>query len=199
MPVRHWRRAPPTSSADRSASPAMWRASSIARPAEMSSPATLQRLRHRADAVVDVNVGVPQRVPEQFGDLRHHVARHVVVNEGQVQIGVRQQLAAAQAAGGDDGEPAGGRDADLGGLGGEPELVQIEQRVTQRRGVQSGAAGQQLFGCGRQILCRTRRSRRRRLPSRGSCGGIWCLLGHLGPPRTCCSITALDARPGDDA
>ncbi len=38
--MRHCLRAPPISSADRSASPAMWRASSIARPAEMSSPAT---------------------------------------------------------------------------------------------------------------------------------------------------------------
>ena len=92
----------------------------------------LQRLGHRPHAVVEPNVGVPQRIPQLFGDVADDVGRHVVVQQHQVEVGVRQQLAAAQTAGGDDREAAGVGDADLGGLGGQPELVQVEQRVAQR-------------------------------------------------------------------
>ena len=88
-----------------------------------------QCLGHGAHAVVDANVGVPQGVPQQFGDLTDHVVRHVVVQQHQVEVGVGQQLPAAQPAGRDDREAAGGRDADLGGLCGEPEFVQVQQGI----------------------------------------------------------------------
>ena len=112
----------------------------------------LQRLGHRAHAVVDANVRVPQRVPQQLGDLADDVVGHVVVQQHQVEVRVRQQLPASQATGGDDREAAGGGDADLGGLCGEPEIVQVQQRVAQRGRIQlTRTTGEQLFGCGRQI------------------------------------------------
>jgi hypothetical protein len=89
----------------------------------------LQRLRNGAYAVVDANVGVPQRVPQQFRNLADNVVRHVVVQQRQVEVRVRQQLAAPQATGGDDRESTRGGDSDLGGLCGEPEVVQVQQRV----------------------------------------------------------------------
>jgi hypothetical protein len=49
-----------------------------------------------------------------LGDLADDVGGHVVVQQHQIEVGVRQQLAAAEAAGGDDGEATGRRDADLG-------------------------------------------------------------------------------------
>ena len=89
----------------------------------------LQRLGHGAHAVVDANVRVPQRVPQQFGDLTDDVVGHVVVQQRQIEVRVRQQLAPPQSAGRDDREATGGGDSDLGGLCGEPEIVQIQQRI----------------------------------------------------------------------
>ena len=57
----------------------------------MSSTGHLQRLGHRAHAVVDANVGVPQRVPQQFRDLPDDVGGHVVVQQHQIEVGVRQR------------------------------------------------------------------------------------------------------------
>ncbi len=89
----------------------------------------LHRLGHRAHAVVDANVRVPQRVPQQFSDLTDDVVRHVVVQQHQIEVRVRQQLSPPQPTGGDDREPTGGGDPDLGCLCGEPEIVQVQQRV----------------------------------------------------------------------
>ena len=96
----------------------------------------LQRFGHGSHAVVDTNIGVPQRIPQHLGDPTHHIGRHVVVQQHQVEIRVRDQLSAAQPSGGHDREATGGRDADLGGLCGEPELVQVDQRVSQRGRIQ---------------------------------------------------------------
>ncbi len=143
----------------------------------------LQGLRHGADAVVEPNVGVPQRIPQQLGDLRHDVVGHVVVQQHEIEVRVRNQLAAAQPAGGHDGEPASGGDPDLGGLGGQPELVQIEQRVAQGGRIELAlAALEQLRRCRREIFGGLRRTRRRGLPSGGAGGGIALLLCHLSPP-----------------
>ena len=74
------------------------------------------------------------------------------MQQRQVEVGVRHQFAAAQAARGDDGEAAGGRDADLGSLCGEPEFVQIEQCIPQRGRIQlPGTACQQLFAGGGKV------------------------------------------------
>ena len=64
----------------------------------------LERLRHGPHAVVEPNVGVPQRVPQQLGDLADDLGGHVVVQQHQIEIGVRQHLAAAEPTGGDDRE-----------------------------------------------------------------------------------------------
>jgi hypothetical protein len=65
---------------------------------------------------------------------------------------VRHQFTTAQAARGHDREPAGGRNADLGGLCGEPEFVQIEQGISQRGRIQlPGTACQQLFAGGGKV------------------------------------------------
>ena len=143
----------------------------------------LQRLGNGSHAVIEPNVGIPQRVPEQLGHLRHHVGRHVVVQQHQIQIGVRHELAAAEPAGGHQGETAGGRDPDLGGLGGQPELMEVQQRVAQLNRIKLPlTAFEQLLTCRGQILGGLGRARRRRLPLGRAGGGISCLLCHLSPP-----------------
>ena len=87
--------------------------------------------------MIKPNIGVPQRIPQQFGDLGHHTLRHIVVQQHQIKIGVGRQLAASQPAGRDDGEPTGCRDADFGRLGGQPQLMQILQSLAQRGGVET--------------------------------------------------------------
>lgn len=105
----------------------------------------LQRLWDGAHTVVDTDVGVPQRIPEFLGDLADDLGRHVVVQQHQVQIGIRQHLPAAQTTGRDDREPTGRGDADLRRFCAEPEFVQIEQCVAQRRRVElARGPGQQL-------------------------------------------------------
>ena len=111
----------------------------------------LERLGNGSHAVVEPNVGVPQRVPQLFGDVADHVLALIVVQQHQVEVGVRQQFPPAEAAGGDDGEATGLGDSDLGGLGREPELVQVEQGVAQRRRIQVMGAGQQLFDGSGQV------------------------------------------------
>ena len=74
----------------------------------------LQGLRHRPHAVVELDVRVPQRIPELFGDLGDDRRVHLVVEQHQVEVGVRQQLAAAEPADRDDREAAVGLDPDLG-------------------------------------------------------------------------------------
>ena len=91
----------------------------------------LQCLGHGAHAVVKTNVGVPQRIPQLIGDLPDIVGSHVVVQQQQVQVRVRHQLAAAQRTGRDDRKAAAGRDTDLGGLRGQPEFMQLAPRFPQ--------------------------------------------------------------------
>ena len=132
-----------------------------------------ERLGHGTDTVVQANVGVPQRVPQQLGDLGDHVGGHVVMHQHEVEVGVGHELPAAQAAGCDDGESAGGRDTDLGGLGGQPEFMQIQKGVAQGGRIQLPVtAFQQLLVRGRQIFRGFGRTRRRCLPSGGAGGGI---------------------------
>ena len=85
-----------------------------------------ERLRYRPYAVIEPNVGVPQRIPQLFGNLCDHFVGQVVVQQHQIEIGVRHEFAAAQTTGGDDGEPARCRDADLGRLGTQPQLVEVQ-------------------------------------------------------------------------
>ena len=78
----------------------------------------VQRFGHGTHPVVEANVGVPQWIPQVFGDLADDVLGQVVVQQHQVEVGVRQQFPAAQPPGGNDGEAAGFGDPDLGGFGG---------------------------------------------------------------------------------
>ena len=159
----------------------------------------LQRLGHRAHTVIDANVGVPQGIPQQLGDLADHIDGHVVVQQRQVEVGVRHQFATAQTARGHDGEAAGGRDADLGCLCGEPEFVQIEQGIPQCGRIQlPGTACQQLFAGGGKVGSRTGRTRRRSFPSRGPGGGISSLLFHFVSSPGPYQLTLTVQRPGDD-
>ncbi len=74
----------------------------------------LEGLGHRPDTVVEFDVRVPQRVPELVGDLRHDGRRHVVVEEDEIEIGVREHLAASETPDGDDGEASLALDAEFG-------------------------------------------------------------------------------------
>lgn len=114
----------------------------------------LEGLGHRPDTVVELDVRVPQRVPELVGDLRHDGRRHVVVEEDEIEIGVREHLAASEAPDGDDGEASLALDAEFGALRRQPEFVQVHEGVAQGHGVEAaaaGAAGEQGVAGGRQI------------------------------------------------
>ncbi len=77
-------------------------------------------------AVVDANVGVPQRIPQPIGDPLQHLFGLAVVQQQQVQVGVGRQFAAAQPTDPDDREATGIGDADLGSLGDQPGFVQLQ-------------------------------------------------------------------------
>lgn len=96
----------------------------------------LKRLRKRPHAVVEFDVRVPQRVPQAVRDLGHDRRVHVVVQQNQIEIGIRQQFASAETTHGDDGKPTIRFDAQFGPLGGQPEFVQIDQCMSQRGGVE---------------------------------------------------------------
>ena len=90
----------------------------------------LQRLRHGPHTVIEPNIGVPQRIPEQFGDrrtTRRACCRAPGSGRGPRTAPARRVPARrwrrwrTRCCG----------DADLGGLGGQPELVEITQCVTQ--------------------------------------------------------------------
>ena len=100
----------------------------------------LQSLRDGPDAVVELDMGIPQGVPQPVGDAGHDRGIHVVVQQDQVQVGAGQHLTTAEAADGDDGEAAVGFDAEFGALGDEPELVEVDEGVTQGRGVEPAMA-----------------------------------------------------------
>ena len=61
---------------------------------------------------------------------------HVVMQQNQIEIGIRQQFASAETTHGDDGKPTIRFDAQFGPLGGQPEFVQIDQCMSQRGGVE---------------------------------------------------------------
>ena len=92
----------------------MCRASSMASPAEMSSPATFSASGTVRTLWSMRMLASHNGIPQQFGHLADDVDGHVVVQQRQVEVGVRHQFAPAQTAGRDDGEAAGGGDADLG-------------------------------------------------------------------------------------
>lgn len=102
-----------------------------------------QRAGDGAHAVVEPDVGVPQRIPQPVGDPLQHVVGDVVVQQHQVEIGIGQQLAPAQDADPDERETTGFGDAEFGGLGHQPRLVQFEPGVPQFGRVQRGALRQQ--------------------------------------------------------
>ncbi len=87
--------------------------------------------------MIEPDIGVPQRVPEQLGDLAHHFGGHVVVQQHQIQIGVGHHLPATETAGGDDGKAAVRDDSQFGSLCGEPKFMQIQQGLAQRRCIES--------------------------------------------------------------
>ena len=64
----------------------------------------LQRLVERADRVPGVDLGVPERVQDRLGQQRDVPARAVGAQHQQVQVRVGRQLAAAEPAGGQDGD-----------------------------------------------------------------------------------------------
>ncbi len=146
----------------------------------------LQSLRDGPDAVVELDVGVPQGVPEPVGDAGHDRWVHVVVEQDEVEIGVGQHLATAEAADGDDGEAAVGCDAEFGALGDEPELVEVDEGVAQGRGVESavaGTTGEQLGSGSGEVGgggAGSGRSRRHRRP-RSRCGGSGTRAASSGP------------------
>ena len=128
--------------------------------------------------MVEPDVGVPQRVPEKLRDPGDLLRGHVGVQEHQIEVGVGNHFAAAQTAGGDDGEAAALGDPQIGRLGGQPQFVQIQQCLTQGRGVEPTlAAGQELPSRRGKVGGRLRRLRRRGSPIPG--GGAICALGHL--------------------
>lgn len=130
----------------------------------------LQGLRDGADAVVELDVRVPQRIPELVGHLRDDRRIHVVVKQKEVEIRIRQEFPATEPTDRDEREAAVGFDAQLGTLCGQPELVQVDERVTERGCVEStpvtcgipcagaglGATGEQLPACAGQVRCLVR-------------------------------------------
>ena len=91
----------------------------------------LQCLSDGPNTVIKANIGVPQRIPQRIGDIPDGVGVHAVVQQQQVQVRVRRQLATAQRTGRHDREATAGHDADLGSLCGQPEFVQFAPRFAQ--------------------------------------------------------------------
>ncbi len=110
-----------------------------------------------------------------------------------------QQFPAAETAGRDDREATGRGDADLGGLRGKPELVQIQQRIAQRSGIQLTRSP--TAGCSARRQpdpSRRRRARRRSLPmGRLRRRDLVSALSFRVLPRPF-TYNAHGARPGDD-
>ena len=100
----------------------------------------LQSLRHRAHAVIELDVGVPQWVPELVGDVGHDAWVEIVVQQNQIQVRERQQLTARQTTDRDDREARVRFDPQFGTLGRQPELVKIDQSLPQRRGIEPTVA-----------------------------------------------------------
>jgi hypothetical protein len=82
--------------------------------------------------VVQADAGVPERVPELLGEPVDVAA--AVVQQHQVQVGPRRQLAAAQRPDGDERGLIG--QADRRSVRGQPEVVKVDQRRAQRSRVQ---------------------------------------------------------------
>ena len=115
----------------------------------------------RADAVIELDVRVPEGVPECVGDACDDLGVHVVVQQDQVEIRVRKQLTSRQPAHSNDSESRVGLDAEFGALGGEPEFVQVDQCPAKRGRVESAVActtveqllpGTRQVGCGIVVL-----------------------------------------------
>ena len=70
--------------------------------------------------MVKPNVGVPQRIPQQIGDLCYYIVGHIVVQKHEVKVGVRCQFSAPKTPGRDDGESTTRRDTDFRSLGFQP-------------------------------------------------------------------------------
>ena len=62
-----------------------------------------QRLVVGSYRVPGVDLGVPQRIQDRLGELLHVIAGRLGAQHQQIEIGERRQLAAAKAAGGEDG------------------------------------------------------------------------------------------------
>ena len=97
----------------------------------------LQCLRHGAHAVVELDVRVPQRIPEPIGNSAHLSALDVVVQQDQVEIRVGQHLAPPESTDRDDRQSALGGDTEFGTLGVEPELVEVDESQAQRGRVEA--------------------------------------------------------------
>ena len=83
-------------------SPIRKRASSSAVAAARSRRRQRQRLVERADGVAGVDLGVPERVQDGLGQHTHVPARAVGAQDQKVEVRVGRQLAAPEAAGGQD-------------------------------------------------------------------------------------------------
>ena len=70
-----------------------------------------RHLRRGPHGVVEAHPGVPQRIPDLLGQVAGLDV--VVVDQHQVQVGVRRQLAATEAADGDEGHPVVGATGDV--------------------------------------------------------------------------------------
>ena len=120
----------------------------------------LDGLARGAHGVVEPDAGVPQRVPHLLGEPLDVLA--AVVQQHEVEVGVRRELAPAQGAHGDQGGAVG--EADGLGVRGEPEVVQVDQCRAQRRRAEPAPAtrlGQQ-HGLGPHEVLRGRRRHRPR-------------------------------------
>lgn len=104
-----------------------------------------QALVHRPDAVVQPDPRIPERVPQAVGDRGQLAVRAPLVDEQQVQVREREDLAAPQPAERDESEPAGLPDARLVRQQTELALIQRAQRPPQlRRGKVRVAPAQQI-------------------------------------------------------
>jgi hypothetical protein len=83
-----------------------------------------------ADRVVEPDPGVPQRVPELVGDPVDVLAP--VVQQHEIEVRPGGQLAAAERPDGHQRGPVG--EPDRGGPGGQPEVVQVDERGAQGLG-----------------------------------------------------------------
>lgn len=114
-----------------------------------------QGIRDGAHTVVQPNVGVPQWIPQRIGDIAQFLDGFAVVQQHQIQVRIRQQLAPAEPADPDDRITAVIGDPDLRGLDDQPGLMQIQPRLPQLGRIHVAMIiGQQLAPRGSQIACR---------------------------------------------